>query len=107
MRLEPQAPGQELLGRAVREALVAAHLAGVRAERAVGAADHLAVGGADAHELVEGEHDLRLGQDPAGERQQVRAIGEEMVEMDHVRPDQLEELDERLDHRGEPVLCHQ
>src|SRR5271157_4343995 len=55
MLLHPHPSHQELLGRAIGKTLMAADLARMGAQRAIGPSHHMAVGGADGEKFVEGE----------------------------------------------------
>ena len=65
--------------------------------RAVGAADHVAVGRADGEEFVEGEDEPAVRQHAAYEGEHVYAQGEEVVDVHDVRRDLAEEGFERLE----------
>ena len=58
---------------------------------------HVAVRDADGQEFVKGEVDPAVQQDPPGQGAELDAKSEEVVEMHHLAPDQLQELDEGLD----------
>ena len=90
-------------GGAVGKALVAANGRGARAQRAVGLAQHLAVRGADRHELVQRQHDACLGQRAARQSDQVDAQQQKMVEMHHIGVNQLQEF--RVGLQQKNVRC--
>ena len=92
MLLHPHLAQKELLGRRVGKALVAAHGRCARAQRSVGLAQHLAIGCANDHELMQGEHDSRIGQHAPGQGDHVDPQQHEMVEVHHVRGKQPQEF---------------
>ena len=87
MAHEPHLAHQELFRRTFGDTLVAAHLARMIAQRAIGAAHHVAVGGTDAHELMEREHQPARGQRVADQCQDIDAERQEMMHVHDIRRD--------------------
>src|ERR1039458_8700598 len=92
MRLDEEFPKKEILRRAIRKTLMTAERRGMVAQTAIPCPDHLAVGRADRHELVQCIHNRRAGKNVAHLPNHLDAQVQSVSEVDHIRPETLQEL---------------
>ncbi len=100
LALQPEFPERELVRGPFRQTLMAARGAGAVAQGPVGAANHVAVGGADRGEFVKCEDDAAGGQNGSRRADQVGANRLEVMKVHDIWVERAQELREGFGQRG-------